>query len=214
MKKRSILSFLCVLLLFSCGCGSLRHYKEVTVNTMFIKEQLVLDLPNQSTGEPGYFRLDSPLDDETLQAALPEGAQLKQQAVGWIIWTENGNGTQNLFYLYNIPNPEVDWYGYEITQMAVTLETSDFDSLIALLFPIQNLINMETNLFLDTDYEINTTLDELTAFYQDSGWYDFDTNDSSLGFTGYRQQPDWGDSGGYSPVKDDAFPRTIHYREE
>jgi len=214
MKKRSVLSILCLLLLFSGGCGSLSHYKQVSVEAVFTKEQLVLNLPNRSTAQPGYFQLENLLDHETLQSALPEGAQSSQLENGWLISTENDNGTKNQFYLYTLPNPEaLDWNGYGITQTAVVLETPDLFDLGVLLFPVQYLVNMETHLFPDMDYEIDAALDELTEFYQDSGWYDFEANESSLVFSGYRQQPNMRSQEYYIAAIDD-FPLTIHYREE
>lgn len=223
-KKILVALMLCVLLLFIGGCGQSKNYKQVVIDALFTKNQLVLNLPNESSGPRRSFQLGYSLDHETLLGALPDGAQCRQLKSGWLISTENDNGTKNQFYLYNIPNPEVDWYGYEITQMSVTLETLDLFDLTMLLFPVHYLVKLESHLFVDTDYEIEATLEELIAFYQDSGWYDFEIKESSLVLNGYRYQPEWGSEGDGSVslpvyqyshlVMDDAFPMIIHYREE
>lgn len=217
MKKKGVLSVLCLLLLCIGGCGRPEYSDRYSVGSLYSDRQLVLKLRNKSSAQPGVFQLEEPLENETLQKALPDQAECVQLQNGWFLSMANDNGTTNQYYLNRDPSPgeEQDgWYGYRISGLYGQIHAKDGVDVSILLFPLHYLKEQGVSLYLDTDYEVDCTWDEVTAFYENAGWYDLSVEDGSIQIKGLRHEPDERCQRNGFAMGEDIYPLTLRYREE
>lgn len=210
MKKRSIifclatLACLMLILVSLPGCSGLRNLDSAFSWGLFDNKEIRLpikakraDIGNQACGN---ITFESKKDVDELYEILTKKTELEIQKFdsSLLIKQKAGEYTDH-FCLYMGKNgryifSNMRWH------LVTDVDAEGHKQIFIFLLPTHLIIDpllvkgsppMETSLlYPDVEYEIRGGIDEVEAFYRESGWYEMTREGDSLLISGYREPND------------------------
>lgn len=189
-----------VLLLFMItGCGSLSNQEYVEQYSLFDNHHLKLQIKNKGTAASTRFCTKNLLSLEQIEDGI-ESSDVKVEEIndGWLIGMDNGDGTKNYFYIEHLGKSEdshnENYEDYFLSNMSAILVSSNNVGIYIILLPYQYIKNGQdirsgSQISPGDIFEIDATISEVMAFYQESGWYDMEQMDKKIIIHGYQKQP-------------------------
>lgn len=200
------LSAMCCL--FGCGCTGTRKIVSLQSKGLYSGNEISFPIKSSSAhlgysfyGMTTFYSKQNP--DKLCELIEESNSDLilrKYHDMGWgkgdtiFIERDNGNGTKDYFSIILLTR-NAKGYWYECNPLRAEIAYAIVDGGVItfdLLLPVHLIPQYDYTkaFYLDVEYEIKGSPDEFYDFYEQSGWFDLEKDETGFTIKGFRPGPE------------------------